>query len=64
MTTDFSQEIQLAACIHINAMNVAGLEFQKQLVNIEGFDSSFPSVKWCFPKEIMIGMGLLLRVRF
>ena len=66
MTTDFSQETQLAACIHINAMNVAGLEFQKQLVNIEGvvFDSSFPSVKWCFAKEIMIGMGLLLGVRF
>ena len=28
------------------------------------FDSSFPSVKWCFPKEITVGMGLLLGVRF
>ena len=28
------------------------------------FDSSFPSVKWCFPKEITIGMGLLLGIPF
>ena len=32
----FSQETQLVACIRINAMNAAGLEFQRKVVKLEG----------------------------
>ena len=55
MAANFSQETQLAACIHINAVNVVGLEFQKQLANIEGVVLAAVFLQWsgAFQKRLL-----------